>query len=135
MHVDVRSSKWIGVGRRIERASVRRQADAEVAMVESVVSVGAELQSKAFRDFGRLEDRHVPDVESWRAQDVPARIGEGAGTCLDESGRGILGNIADNVRVAGAGGCRCRNDAGSPSRTIISKRVFDGGRARFGAWV
>src|SRR5712671_4920764 len=104
-------------------------------MVEGVVGVRAELQSKAFRDFGGLEDRHVPDVESRRAQNVPARIGEGTGTCLNESGRGILGNIADNVRVAGAGGCRCRNDASSPPGTIIANRIYDGASARFGVGV
>ena len=104
-------------------------------MVEGVVGVGAELQSKAFRDFGRLEDRHVPDVESRRAKDVPARVGEGTSTCLDESSRGILGNIADDVRVAGASGCRCRNDAGSPPGAIIANRIYDGADAGFGVGI
>lgn len=46
---DVARVQWVGVGRRIERAVVGRQADAEVAMVEGVVGGSAELQAEALR--------------------------------------------------------------------------------------
>ena len=46
-HENISGAEWVGVGVLIDRAVICRQADAEVPVVECVISLGAELQREA----------------------------------------------------------------------------------------
>src|SRR6267143_2159714 len=79
------SAKRVGVGRLIERAIVRWQSDAEVRVIECVVSVCVELKRESLRDLRVLEDRRVPDVQTWCANRIAACVCFRTKTRLHES--------------------------------------------------
>jgi len=79
----------IGVGVLIERAVVRWQADAEIAVVKRVVGLQAELQGETLRQPGVLEYAHVPDVEPGRVDGVASGVGSRSGPRLDKPRRRI----------------------------------------------
>src|SRR6266478_255409 len=92
-------------------------------MVEGIVAVRAELKAEAFRDFGTLEEGHIPDVEARGIYDVPAGVGEGSSTGLNEPGGRIFGHITHNIAIAAARRCSRRDDAGCSTCSVIANGV------------
>ena len=61
-HENISGAERIRVRVLVDRAIVCRQTYAEIAVIERVVSLGAELQRETLREFGGLQQRHIPDV-------------------------------------------------------------------------
>src|SRR5260370_18958375 len=51
-------------------------------VVECIERLQAQLQPHFFAEFEVLEERHVPVIDSWPTQDVPARGSNNAGVGL-----------------------------------------------------
>ena len=88
-HENVSGAEWICVCRLVNGAIVCWQADAEIAVVERVVGLCAELHGEALRDPGGFKQRHVPDVQARCAHRVAPGIRQCSNTSLNESGIGI----------------------------------------------
>ena len=99
VYVDVGRCEGIRVRGLIKAAVVARQTDAEVAVVKSVVGVGAELQRKALGELGVLVDRHVPDVQAGSANSVSSGIGLSSRLGLNEASRRIRSDITNQMRI------------------------------------
>src|SRR5215471_234465 len=69
----------------------------EVAMVEGIEGIDAELQGCSFAQLRVLEQPHVPDVYSWSLEAVAAERGKCAQLCLNVTGVGVPGNVSDDI--------------------------------------
>ena len=61
-HENISGAERIRVRVLVDRAVVCRQTYAEIAVIERVVSLGAELQRETLGQFSVLQKRHIPDI-------------------------------------------------------------------------
>src|SRR3989442_13690174 len=92
---------------RIEAADVAR-AKNRLAVVESILQVGAEFDHVAFRHSGFLKERNVPVVQTRRIQRVSTYVGPSAWARPYKMRCWVDRNIADCIRRAADAGRHVR---------------------------
>src|ERR1700730_11810025 len=96
-HERVSGAQWVRILVLIDRTVIRGQPDAGVGVVESVKGCGSELGGPAFRKLDRLDNRHVPDIQTRSSNGISAHSRLSTRRCLYVACSGIRGYIANGV--------------------------------------